>query len=333
MILKKEKISKVLTQKVIFGIALSALFLLIAPIYLNSYLKHVFIMIFLNAYLGGCWNILGGFAGQFSFGHALFFGLGAYTSTLLFIKFGITPWIGLFIGGLLGMTVGLFIGYLSFRYGLKGYFFALVMLGFSEVVRVIALNINLTQGARGILIPLKGNAPYLFQFSEKIYYYYIAFLLMIIMVIVCYSIKGSRLGYFLNCIREDEIAASSLGINTFKFKMIAMGISSFFTSIGGTFYAQYMLFIDPDLTFGVQISVEILLQPIIGGIGTIFGPIFGSFFLAPVTEITRSLLQAYSGAYLFFYGIILIIVVLFLPNGIMGGLHSFYNRFLYKEEI
>jgi len=332
------KIGKLLKTRQISLLAFPffMLVLLVIPFNLNSYLQHVFIMIFLYAYLGGAWNILGGFAGQFSFGHALFFGVGAYTSTLLFIQFGITPWIGLIIGGFLGTCVGLFTGYLSFRYGLKGYFFALVMLAFAEVARLITLNMKITRGPAGLLVPLKDNAPHLFQFTEKIYYYYVALVLMGIMILICHLIKRSRLGYFFICIREDEGAASALGINTFRCKMIAMVISAFLTAMGGTFYAQYMLFIDPELTFGAQVSVEILLQPIIGGVGTILGPVVGSFFLTPITEITRSLLQAYSGAYLLGYGIILILVIMFLPNGLMGGLSSLYRRFFYKaptEEV
>lgn len=315
------------------AISFFLLVLLVLPFYLNPYLQHVFIMIFLFAYLGGSWNILGGFAGQFSFGHSLFFGLGAYTSTILFIKFGITPWVGLLLGGLLGMGIGLFTGYLSFRYGLRGYFFALVMLGFAEVARVITVNIKITGGADGLLVPLKGNAPHLFQFTEKIFYYYIALALMVGMILICYQIKKSRLGYFFGCIREDEVAASVLGIKTFRCKMIAMAISAFLTAMGGTFYSQYMLFIDPDSVFGAQVSVEILLQPIIGGVGTIFGPVVGSFFLAPITEITRSLLQAYSGAYLLGYGIVLILVIMFLPHGLMGGLESLFRRLFPKTSL
>ncbi len=289
-------------------------------------------MIFLFAYLGGAWNILGGFAGQFSFGHSLLFGIGAYTSTLLYVKLGISPWIGLVLGALGGMLVGLFIGYISFRYGLRGYFFALIMLAFAEVARVVATNIKAMRGALGILIPLQGHAPHLFQFTEKAYYYYIALSLMVLMLLVSYQIKKSKLGYYLLCIREDEEAASALGINPFKNKMIAMAISSFLTAMGGTFYAQYLLFIDPDLAFGVQVSVEILLPPIIGGVGTIFGPLIGSFILCPISEIPRALLQAYSGAYLLIYGIILILVVIFFPHGVGGGLVNLHRRLSSKAE-
>lgn len=230
------------------------------------------------------------------------------------------------------MLVGLFVGYLSFHYGLRGYFFALIMLAFAEVARVVATNLNAIRGARGIFIPLQGHAPYLFQFTGKEYYYYIALSLVILGLFVSYQIKKSRLGYCLLCIREDEEAASALGINAFKNKMIAMAISSFLTAIGGSFYAQYMMFIDPELVFGPQVSVEILLPTIIGGVGTIFGPLIGSAILCPISEIPRSLLQAYSGAYLLIYGIILILVVIFFPNGVEGGLVNLHRRLSPKAE-
>jgi branched-chain amino acid transport system permease protein len=218
----------------------------IVPNVVGDHLLHILIMIFLYAYLGNCWAILGGYTGQLSLGHSTFFGIGAYTSTLLFMKFGLSPWLGMVCGGLLGMAVGLFIGYLAFRYGLKGVYFAIVTLAFSVVLKEIALNWKLTGGAMGLLIPLQGISVTVFQFEDKRVYYYIILLFFMLILFITRSIEKSWIGSYFVAIREDDEAAESLGVPLTKYKLIAVTISSFMTAMGGTFYAQYFLFIDPD---------------------------------------------------------------------------------------
>jgi len=288
---------------------------------------HIVIMIYLFATMGQAWNVLGGYTGQFSFGHSLFFGLGAYVSTLLYLKLGITPWIGILISSLSGIALGLFIGALSFRYGLKGPFFALIMLAFAEIFHMITMGWNAVGGSPGLLIPLKGNAPHLMQFTSKQPFYYMALWMMVGSLYLVWRLEKTRTGLYFLSVREDHDAAEALGVDTFKVQMIAMAISAGLTAMIGTTYAQYLLFIDPDSTFGILNSVEIMVRPIIGGPGTVLGPLLGSVVLTPLAEITRLAFQSYSGVYLMWYGMILVIVIMFLPHGLMGMIRQIIDKY------
>ena len=306
--------------------------LLIFPWLGMDYLSHILIMIFLYSYLGLAWNLIGGFGGQLSLGHAAFFGVGAYTSTLLFIYTGLTPWLGMICGAILSALIGLFLGFLSFRYGLKGHYFALTTIAFAEIIRLIALNVKFFGSAKGLLVPFKGESPLLFQFSGKIIPYHIVFILMMIGLAVNYLVSRSRLGFYLLAIRDDEASASALGVNTFKYKMIAMGISSFMTAIGGSFLAQYTMYIQPDFTFALSQSIDILIRPVIGGVGTVFGPLVGAFLLGPLSEFSRLWLSSYHGVHLIVYGTVLMLFMIFLPNGLMGIWEKYKNKRLTAEE-
>jgi branched-chain amino acid transport system permease protein len=288
---------------------------------------HIMIMIFIFTLMGQGWNVLGGYAGQFSFGHSLFFGLGAYVSSLLILHTGLTPWIGILFSCAAGMLLGSFIGFLSFRYGLKGPYFALIMLAFAEIFHMMATGFSAVGGALGVLIPLKGNAPALMQFVKKEPYYFITMWMMVGSLFLVWKIEGTKLGLNFLATREDNDAAEALGVNTFRAQMIAMLISAGMTAMGGTLYAQYLLYIDPDSTFGVVNSVEIMLRPIIGGPGTVLGPLLGSVVLTPLSEITRLAFQSYSGVYLMIYGVILVAVIMFLPEGLIGLARKISYRF------
>ena len=315
----------------------AGLFLVLAGLGLlvDDYTTHILILIFFWAYLGQSWNILGGYAGQFSFGHTVFFGVGAYTSTALFVHFGLTPWIGLIVGGLLGLALGLFIGFLSFRYGLRGAYFALATLAFAEILQVIALNVGWLGGGAGMLVPLWGDAAWLFQFPSKRPYYYIILAMLAGLTYLTHRISRAKLGYYLVSIRENENAAEAIGVDTFAYKMRAMAISSLLTTLGGTFYAQYFFYIDPLLAFGVGNSVEIILRPIVGGAGTIAGPIVGSFILTPLGEFTRQYVRLWTGQNtpgvdLVVFGAILILVIVFLPNGVVGAVSGALRRWRHR---
>jgi len=300
--------------------AILIVFLVCIPWLIASrYFIHIFIMMFFYGYLAMCWNLLGGYAGQHSFGHAAFVGISAYTSTLLFAHTGLSPWFGMLLGGLLSGLVGLFFGYVSFRYGLKGPYFLLVTIAFGEVLVYIALNTRTVGGASGLSVPLLGNVPNFFQFQSKTPYYYTIMIMAAAMIGITYAVQRSRMGYYWVAIRENEDAAQILGVNVMRYKLCAVVLSAFFSGLGGTFYAQYFMFIDPPSILGLGLSVEIVIYVIVGGIGTILGPIVGSFLLFPLAEITRSIFAGKTGGiHLIVYGIILVISIIFMPRGVIG---------------
>jgi branched-chain amino acid transport system permease protein len=301
---------------------LAAAALVALPPLMPKYALEVLISILFFGYLGACWNILGGYGGQFSFGHAAFFGLGAYTSTLLFLHWGVSPWIGMLAGGLLAAGFGLFAGYLSFRYGLRGPYFSLVTLAFAEMLRVIAVNWKAVGSSLGLVVPNRGSAPALFLFAEKLPYYYVIHTMAVGALVITRAMERSRMGYALAAIRENEDAAEAAGVDALSTKLSAMALSSFLTALGGTFYAQYFSYIDPSLTFGPAISIGGLLPAIVGGAGTVTGPLLGSFVLTPISELTRAALRGRAGADIMLYGLVLILVISFLPNGLVGWIRA-----------
>ena len=314
------------STKNILVIAAAGLILLILPHFIGDYYIHIATTILFFGYLGVAWNILGGYAGQFSFGHAAFFGVGAFTSTLLHINAGVNPWIGMFLAGIAGMLLGLFIGSLCFRYGLRGPFFALTMLALAEMLRLLAVQWMTVKYPLGINIPIKGDSFWDFQFGDRVPYYYIMLCMVAAVLYLTRTIERKRIGSYFKAIRENENAAETLGINLFKYKLVAMAISSFITAMGGTFYAQYYLIIDEEATFGVALSIAILLGPIIGGAGTVLGPVLGAGILECLSELTRNFLEGYSGVHLMVYGAVLIIVIIFLPSGILGGIQMAFRK-------
>lgn len=296
------------------GLILIALFPFVTD---NQYFMHIAILILYYALVSQAWNILSGYAGQFSFGHAIFFGTGAYASAILLSKYNISPWIGMIIGAIIAIGIALLIGFLSFRYKLRGAYFSLGTLAFAEILRILVQNIDYFNKTLGILLPI-GDNPWLFQFESRAGYFYIILILTVIVTIVAYLISKSRLGFNLIAIRENEDAAQSLGVKTFKNKMIAIAISGALTSVGGTFYAQYLLYIDPPTTFGNDVSVSIILPAILGGMGTILGPFMGALIIVPLGEVTSHFFGGFAGIHLMVYGLILVLVILFLPQGIVG---------------
>ena len=295
---------------------LAVVILAALPAVLSSYAITVFIFIFFYAYLGQAWNIVGGYAGQLSAGHAAFVGVGAYTSAMLSMQLGLTPWIGMFVGGLLSAALGAVIGFLGFRFGLRGFYFVLLTVAFAEICRIVALNTDAVGGALGLYITFTGN-PRQFQFQDNRVYYYVALALMLAATGLVAALEHRRFGEYLKAIREDENACEALGVNTFKYKMLAMVVSSFLTGVGGTFYAYYLFSLQPNSVFGIPLSVEIIIRPIVGGAGTVLGPILGSFILSPLGELSRIYLSqgGWSGMHLIVYGLLLIVVVLFFPQG------------------
>lgn len=298
----------------VIGLFLIALFPLMTD---NQYYMHIAILILYYSLVSQAWNILSGYAGQFSFGHAIFFGTGAYSTAILLTKYNISPWIGMIAGMIIAMAIALFIGFLSFRYKLRGAYFSLGTLAFAEILRILVQNVDYFNKTLGILLPI-GDNPLMFQFETRTGYFYVILALTIFVTLVTYFISKSRLGFNLIAIRENEDAAQSLGVNTFRNKMMAIALSGALTSIGGTFYAQYLLYIDPPTTFGNSVSVAIILPAILGGMGTILGPFMGSLIIVPLGEITAHFFGGFAGVHLMVYGLILILVILFLPEGLVG---------------
>jgi len=301
-------------QLLILGLIFALLGLV--PMFIASEVwLNIAIMTLYAALLGQAWNILGGYGGQFSFGHAAYFGTGAYTIAVLQVQFGINPWIGLIAGGLTAMLVAAIVGFSTFRYGLRGSYFALVTLAFAEVLRILSNSVPFTGAGVGILIPLDIGADNL-QFASKQGFFWLVWTLSLAAFLCVWWIGNSRFGAQLMAVRDNEDAARALGVNAFRVKMGALILSGLFSGLAGVFYAQYFLYLDPYIAYGPAVSVESLLVPIIGGIGTLFGPLLGAAVLHAVSEITTRVIGDVPGISPALYGAILVVLVLFMPRGL-----------------
>lgn len=300
------------------GIGLAIL--AVCPLFVsNDFYLDGFILIFMWAAFAGAWNIVSGYAGMTSLGHNAFFGIGAYTSTLLFLKFGLTPWLGMFVGGLLAAAVGLLVGVVCFR--LRSHYFALATLAFGEVCSIVAMSWrSLTGGAEGLALPIEPSV-YNYAFQSKLPYVYIGLAILLVVLGVSWYLENSKLGYYLTAFKENEDAARALGVNTGRVRLIAMGLSSFLSAIIGTFYAQYVVYIDPSSVIRLQLSVQVALFAIVGGVGTMFGPLIGAIIFIPITIALRAWLgTSIPGLYMIIYGGILIAILLYMPQGVYGSL-------------
>jgi branched-chain amino acid transport system permease protein len=312
-------------QKSIVAFSIAGLFLVLLRDILNPFYLDIVFTVCLFAGLGMAWNIIGGFAGQFSLGHAAFFGIGAYISTLLYLNYGISPWAGMVLGGIAAAAVSLAVFYPCFK--LRGIFFAMSTMAFAQVVNIIAIfSVNVTKGSIGLLIPFKPSF-WAFLFADKGTYAIIAFSYMFLSYLICMSLRYSKTGYYLIALRENEEAAQALGINTTNYKLLAMMMSAFVTAVGGTIYAQYLQFIDPDSLFPATMSIRFAILAIIGGIGSVTGPMIGSIILTPIDVFLRGWLGgSYAGLGFFIYGCILIVVVLLWPKGMIPLFKNIWKK-------
>ena len=294
--------------------------LLIFPVFSGDYLMTVAITGCMFAYLCVCWNLVFGLAGQFSLGHSLFWGIGAYTSTVLFVNYGLTPWAGILFGGVLSAIVAWLISLVVLRYRIKGVYFALMTLAFAEVSMGVAMNWDYVRGPVGILLPMKNSPGNLFFIARYPYYYFILGLLAL-GIYVTWVIKKSKIGYYLLAIREDEDAAEVSGVPTSRYKTLAMVISAFMISLGGTFYAQFFLYISPEIMFGFGSQMAMLIGTMVGGAGTLFGPVWGSLVFSFLGEALRSLPLAHSREIVtverMVWALVLILVIFYLPGGLV----------------
>ena len=310
-----------------FWVSVLAATALILPLLVSSaFAIDIFIRILLFALVGVAWNLVGGYAKQLSLGHAAYFGLGAYTSTILLIHYGVSPWIGMLAGGIVAMLASLPIGALCFR--LRGPYFAIATIATAQVLMLLFLKFrDFAWGAEGTTIPNFGDAPLMMQFDGKAPYYYIVLALLALGLAVTYWIEHSWMGYYLVAVGEDEDAAEAIGVDALRIKRNIYLVSAFLTALAGTFYVQYIYFIDPNTAFSFNVSVEAALVSIIGGIGTLWGPVVGTVLL----EATSALLQSWlggghAGVQLTVYSLILLTVILYRPTGLIGVLTDSYDR-------
>lgn len=302
----------------LLGIAAFAVGVGVLPLFVESGVWINFVMMTLYAaLLAQAWNILGGFGGQFSFGHALFFGFGAYVQAIAQLQWGFNPWVALGMAGVVSATVGLGMGALTFRYGLKGSYFALVTLAFAEVFRIIAVSVPFTGAGVGLMIPLKESVGNL-QFESRVGFMYVILALLIAAMLVTWWLQNSKFGAYLQAVRDNENAAQAIGVNPFRVKLVAIGLSGAFMGLAGAFYLQVFQYIDPSIAFGPHTSVEALVAAIVGGLGTLWGPLLGALALHLLSDLTRNLFGSLPGINMVIYGSMLIVIVMFLPRGIAG---------------
>jgi branched-chain amino acid transport system permease protein len=281
----------------------------------------VVMMTLYAALLAQAWNLLGGYGGQFSFGHALFFGTGAYLQAILQISHGVNAWLALPIAALGAAAVGACVGAVTFRYGLKGSYFALVTLAFAEVFRILAVSVGFTGGGVGLMLPLHEASSNLQFGSRK---GYIAVLLGLVIAALCVTrwLRHSRFGAQLQAVRDNEDAARAVGVDPWRVKLGAIVLSAAFMGAGGAIYLQVFQYIDPAIAFGPATSVEALVGAIVGGLGTLWGPLLGAAVLHLLAEGTRNLFGNLPGLNMVIYGCVLVLIVMFLPRGIAGGAAS-----------
>lgn len=309
----------------------------------STYALHIMILIFISIVMGSSWNILGGYTGQYSVGHSAYFGVGAYTTMILLQFRQVPPWYGVWAGMAAALVIGLIIGSICFR--LRGPYFVLASIAVAEIFRVSALNLKeVTNGAEGILIteipPFKLGDTLITDFASKVPFYYTGLVCVLLVILVTWLVQHSKLGYFFQAIREDQDAAHSLGISLTVYKNAALAISAVLTSLAGSLYGLYVGFIDPSTVLALDLSVQIVLICIIGGIGTIMGPVIGALVLVPLSEALRSnligenlissgmvradsafgsfLTENLSHAHVLIYGILVVVVILFMPDGVLG---------------
>jgi branched-chain amino acid transport system permease protein len=322
----KSKIaSLLLSRRALFWLLALLAALALPHVIANDYYLDMIILILMWAALAEAYNISGGYGGQFSLGHSAFLGIGAYTSTILFWKLGISPWLGMIPGALFAAVVALLLGGVTLR--LRGPFLGLASLAFTEVAHIVAVNWrSMTRGSEGIGVPYKPGLASM-VFSTKAEYFYLVLVFAGGTVLITWLISRSRLGHYLVAVRENQEAARSLGVHTTKIKVTGLVISALLTAIGGTFYAQYILYIDPASLISFDVSIKFPLIAVVGGLGTVWGPVLGAAIMIPLSQVLRSTLSgSVSGLDLALYGLLLILVVLFMPQGLLVEIQQRVRR-------
>lgn len=296
------------------------------------YPRHLLILIFMYTVTAQAWNIVAGYCGQISFGHVAYFGIGAYTSSMLLMYFGITPLIGMVAGGIAAVVLALLVGLPTFR--LTGPYFAIATLAIAEIVQTVFINWDAAGEARGLWLPIMKDGLINFQWKSKLPYYYIALALVVLVYLATYWMERSKLGFYFRAIRDDAVATSSLGVDILRYKLVALGLSAFFSALAGSFYAQYVLFIDPFSVLILQHSVLVVLLATFGGVGTYWGPIVGTAILLPMSEFVRIRFGGTGGAEdLMIYGVLIVVIAVFEPTGMVGIYRKHIAPRLFHREM
>ena len=303
--------------------ALALLALLAAaavPLVAGQHVLTALIVALHAAYMALAWNVAAGYAGQFSLGHSLFYGIGAYASTMLYLKLGLTPWAGMFAGAALAGVIGVLLALGVYRYNVRGIFFALVTLGAAEVAKGLADNWDWIKGPVGILLTMK-SAPGEFFFLRREPYYYVALAMVVAMIAISLVLERSRLGQHFLAVREDEAAAEASGVDTYRAKTVAIGLSAALTAFAGSFYAQFYLYVSPETVLTFEPQLTMMLGTMVGGAGTALGPVLGSVLFSGLGEALRNLpfentRQVVIGSKLV-YAILLIVILIYLPGGLI----------------
>jgi len=305
-------------------VALILLFVAVPWLVPVPFFLHLVIMVLMWTALGAAWNILGGFAGQVSFGHATFLGAGAYTTMILYLKLGLSPWYGIIAGGIVAAFIALPIGFICFR--LRGPYFALSTLAVAEIVRLVALNWeSLTAGPVGLLITTLPEVSFLgtpVNWESKTPFYYIGLLIALAALLLTAVMSRTRMGAYLLAIREDIDSAEAIGINTVQVRVAALSLSALLAGAAGGFYAMYFRYVDPDAVFSVSLSVEMVFIAVVGGLTTVFGPLLGAVFLVTLGETFR---EHFLVGHLIFYGVFMMVAIRYMPEGIWGKLRLLMN--------
>jgi branched-chain amino acid transport system permease protein len=310
----------------LLGIALFGLVVAGIAFGVESGVWLTFVMLALyGALLAQAWNLLGGFGGQFSFGHAVFFGTGAYVQSIAQLQGGFNAWVALALAMAASGGVGALVGALSFRYGLKGSYFALVTLAFAEVFRIVALSVDFTGGGVGLMLPLQTSVANL-QFESRRGYVLLLGGLLVAALLVTAWLRHSRFGARLQAVRDNEDAARAVGVDPLATKLGAIVLSGAFTGAAGAVYVQVFQYIDPAIAFGPHVSVEALVGAIVGGMGTLWGPVLGALALHTLADLTRNLFGELPGLNLVVYGTVLVLIVMFMPRGLAGLWRQWQTR-------
>lgn len=305
--------------------ATGVLAVLALPLLLRPYGLQIMITALLWGYLAAAFNLVAGLAGQLSLGHSLFFGAGAYTSTYLFVKHGVTPWIGLFAGGTVAAFCGVAMALLGFRQRLQTLNFALVTVAFALVALYSVGGVEALGATIGLFIKPSG-LPGEFQFPAKSHYYYVVVAFSAVLMLTMLALQRSEVGYRLRALRNNERAAQAIGIDTLRYKLITAALSAFFTAAGGTFYAQFVLFINPPSVLGLHIALQVVLFAAVGGMDSLLGPFLGALLLVPLGETLRTHLGAtLPGISTLVYGVILVLVMRFMPRGLVHAASTLWR--------